>query len=142
MVRVKNRDDLADVEGRLSARFRAANLTYLNDRFFRAAGSAYPEAAATLDQFFRAASRLSHHENAFNRRARPSSGKPSLMTNLRGADQMAAVREFAAAKEAVLGINPEVGHFIIRLAERDIAAAVRTPASRLPKRPVFNPSLN
>lgn len=138
MVRIKNRDDLVDIRGKLGSSFRAANLTSLNVRFFVGHDTDRSTAAATLDHFFRVAGKLCSSENAFNRRARPTSGRPSLMTNLRGAAHLTALREFSAAKEAILGINANIGRYIVRLAERDIAAAARAPTLQPPK----NSSLN
>jgi hypothetical protein len=123
MARTQGKDDLQGVE--LGGEFRSASLASLHVRLFATPDMDAKHAARTLDQFYRAASKLCSSEHEFNKRARPSSGAPSLMTNLRGATQMAVVREFTAAKDALLEVNATIGQSIIRHVETEISAVTR-----------------
>jgi hypothetical protein len=110
-----------DLKGKLSADFRSTALSSLHLDFFAAVeGADGKNAAQTLDRFYQAAARLCSSENEFNRRARPSSGGPSLMRHLRNPQQFASLREFNLVKEKLLDINSKTGSQIIRLVEKNI----------------------
>ena len=129
MVRLRGRDDLSDTKGQLGADFRSVNLATLHVHFFTAAITVEKkEAARALHTFYRAANKLCTRELEFNRRARPVSSTPSLMSHLRGSAHLAALREFSSAKEGLMSVNPVVGGRIIRLIEKDIDASARASA--------------
>ncbi|MBU6475222.1 MAG: hypothetical protein KGL10_01585 [Alphaproteobacteria bacterium] len=109
--------------GDLSHAFRAARngaadkLDTLQKMFLAAATAENrTAAAAALNQFHQAAQRLRVSEGAFNRRARAEDGKLTLLKHLRSAEEFAAVRAFGAAKQALLGLSPDIGRRIVRLA--------------------------
>lgn len=117
MVRIKDRDDLSDVKGRVHADFRSATLTALHRAFVEAAPAAERSAAEkTLAAFYEAANSLLANEQAFTSRER----KPatSLMTNLRGAEHFSALRAFNSAKSG-LTATP-AGQRIVMLVEKNI----------------------
>ena len=130
MVRLRNRDDLDDVQGRLGVQFRTATLTTLHAAFLSVAGADEKKAATVLENFYQAADDLGSREKEFNSRARPA-GAPSLMGNLRGAAQLEALRGFNDAKRDLFEIDPKIGRSIARLVERDIDAVARTSALSL-----------
>jgi hypothetical protein len=126
-----------DLKGKLSADFRSMNLTSLHLGFFASIRDADKKnATQTLERFYQAAGKLSSSENEFNRRARPPSGRASLLAHLRNPVQFAALREFSFIKERLLEINPGVGGEIIRLVEKNIdlppRASARTAPAHLP----------
>ena len=123
-------DSLSDVRGRLGRAFRNATLATLQIAFIAAASRAdQPAAAVALNEFHQAARRLHISENAFNQRARASStNKPTLLAHLRSPEQFAAIRDFSAAKETLLGFNSKVGHHIVNL----VAQGAGTP--KIPRR--------
>ena len=113
MARLKSRDETGMTEGRLSSPFQDAALTALQRAFLATPGA--PEAAETLEKFREAADTLLVSEGAFTARPRDADGPPDLIHHLRTPEQFAALRGFAAAKEALLEANPEVGGRIVRL---------------------------
>ncbi|MCE9507309.1 MAG: hypothetical protein K8R48_03195 [Alphaproteobacteria bacterium] len=122
-----------NLKGKLSADFRSMNLTSLHLDFFAEVGDAdRKNATQMLERFYQAASKLSSSENEFNRRARPSSGAPSLMTNLRNPSQFSALREFNLVKEKLLELNPQIGMRIVRLVEKNIDAPGRPSLRTVP----------
>ena len=129
MVRVKGRDDLENIEGHLGTAFRAAGLAPLHTLFVTTA-TEKEAAAETLGQFYRAANKLCQNENEFNKRARPKSAAPSIMSHLREPAQLAAIRGYNLAKEKLLAVNSETGRSIVQMIEKEITAAPRTPARR------------
>jgi hypothetical protein len=127
-----------NLKGKLSADFRSMNLTSLHLDFFADVGDAdRKNATQVLDRFYQAVGKLCSSENEFNRRARPPSGAPSLMTNLRNPAQFSALREFNLVKEKLLELNPEIGMRIIRLVEKNIDAPGR-PSIRTTPSPGFS----
>lgn len=114
--------DIDDLRGRASAGFRGAVLSSLRQAFAATA----PEAGRALEQFGRAAQTLRSSEGAFNSRARPAS-RPSLLNHLRDTGQMAALREFSAARDALVQIHP-LGETIVRLTQKDIDVAAQSKA--------------
>lgn len=131
MVRLKNRDDLSDIDGRLGAHFRASALSALHSEFLDAAPDK-KRAAAVLDAFYQAAGKLGTKEKEhsseralFNQRARPE-GAHALRSHLRSTEHFAALREFSGAKESLLSIDPRIAEGIIRLVAREIDDAARS----------------
>lgn len=124
MVRLKGTDSLDDLKGHLRTSFRAVDLSALHLEFFAAAAPDRPGAARILKDFYRVTRRLSLSEHTFNRRARPQQKEPSLMNNLRGPEQLAALRAFTVAKENILRINETIGRDIIQLAESRMERAL------------------
>ncbi len=114
--------------GRLTGAFRAATLTSLQTSFLSAASLADKVAATqALSQFYRAARRLHISENVFNKRARPSGDRLSVMAHMRNRAQFAAMREFSAAKELLLDISPALGRSIVRLVAQGAGPAAPQP---------------
>lgn len=131
MVRIKDRDDLNDVKGRLEADFRDAALTSLHRDFVSTVHtSERSRAEKALETLYQAAQKLRHREHEFNARARTSAA--SLMNNLRDAGHFSALREFNAAKEGLFDINPQTGRRIVTLVEKNIHP-VTPRAGRSPK---------
>ena len=120
MPRLRGEDSLSDVRGRLGRAFRNATLATLQIAFIAAASRAdQPAAAVALNEFHQAARRLNISENAFNQRARAASANnPTLLSHLRSHEQFAAMRDFSAAKETLLGFNSGVGRHIVNLVTR------------------------
>ncbi len=112
MVRIKDRDDLSDVKGRMNADFRAVTL----DAAFLDAAAERPQAERALAAFYVAAQMLRRREHEFNARDRQPAA--SLMTNLRNADHFSAMRAFNAAK-AELAHTP-TGQRIVKMVEKNI----------------------
>ena len=120
MPRLRGEDSLSDVRGQLGRAFRNATLATLQMAFMAATSRAdQPAAAIALNEFHQAARKLNISENAFNQRARARNGdKPTLLTHLRTPEQFAAMRDFSAAKETLLGFNSAVGRHIVNLVTR------------------------
>ena len=128
MARLKGRDDLVNVEGRLGRAFRNATLTALQTAFLSAASGADKTAATqALAEFHRAARKLHISENAF--RARPAADKPSLLTYLRSPEQFTAMRDFRIAKQKLLRFSPEISLSIVRLTAQETETAPRRTRS-------------
>lgn len=128
MVRLKGRDDLGDKTGRLSSAFGSTILKSLY-KAFSAAATDKTAAATALEHFQKTASKLSSSEKDFNNRARPLTGKQSVLTHLRNAAQLTAMRDFHAAKAELEGFKE--GRLIARLATQ----AFRSAAPQQPRPP-------
>ena len=110
----------------MSRAFRKSTLTSLQSAFLSAvSGAEKTIATEVLNHFHQASRRLHTSENAFNKRARPVNAGPSIMSHLRSPEHFVAMRSFSAAKEALLGINPEIGQRIVSLVQ-----AGNSPKSR------------
>lgn len=130
MVRLKGKDDLGDKAGRLSSAFSGAILTSLY-KAFSAAATDKTAAAAALEHFQKTASKLSSNEKDFNNRARPVNGRQTVLTHLRNAAQLTAMRDFHAAKAELEGFKE--GRLIARLATQAFRSAA--PQKPLPPSP-------
>jgi len=114
MVRLRGTDGLKDLEGTLSGAFDAATLVMLSADFVARQPEEDREAARNALTAFRvAASGVRSSERAFNDRAKPV-GRPDHMKHLRGADEMAALREMRLARESLLDLDPDRGDRISR----------------------------
>jgi hypothetical protein len=134
MVRLKGRDDLESLKGKLSADFHSVNLASLHVSLFASVQEAdRKNAAQALDSLYQTAGRLFTSENEFNKRSRQAAA-PSLMHNLRTPAHFTAMREFSAAKEGLLNINPKVSQNIIRLIEKDMAHRSSHHGPRFPRK--------
>ena len=131
VVRLAGKNDLSDVESRLGQAFRNAMLTALQTAFLSTAAVTDKTAATqALNDFHRAARRLRLSENTFNQRARPSGGKLTVMTHLRDAGQLAAMRDFSTAKETLLSFDPDRGRSIARLVQKGALANIASKQTR------------
>ena len=136
MVRLRGEDQLLDIKGRLSSQFRSATLVSLHSGFLAAASeNDKQKAAQVLEEFYKSAARLCSSESEFNKRARHP-GAPSLMKNLREPGHFVIIRQFDAAKEALLGMNRNIGESIVRMTERDLTAIARLSAQAAILRPI------
>ena len=134
MARVRGQDNLDDIAGTLTEGFNAVTLKTLNAQYV-AAG---PTAEKTLKDFYDAAQQLKTRENEFNRRAKP--GAPDLKANLRSADNFRAIRTFAAAKQALLDVNADVGSQIVEVVQRTLESSNRVSAKRAFKPKALQPA--
>lgn len=125
MVRLKGKDNLDDVTGKLTAGFNAVTLKAL-ERQYAASG---PSATKALTDFYLAASRLGQNEKEFNRRAQPKTSL-DLKRHLRSEQQFEALRNFEAAKQNLLSHNPEIAEQIIGVVGRNLASATKPTAKR------------
>jgi hypothetical protein len=118
MVRLlENDDDLSDVVGLIGKAFGEIANAILTKAFINTAAPAEKaNAADVLEQFYSAAQKLqTSREKAFNNSARRNTnGKLSLLNRLPLKEQFPAMREFSAAKAALLAISPEIGSRIVR----------------------------
>lgn len=136
---LKGRDDLGGI--RLTPAFRNATpteeLAALQKTFLSVAAATGDKAIATqaLDHFYRAARRLYNSENEFNKRARRSSGdKLTVMVHMPPPERFPVMRDFSAAKAALLDISPDVGRSIVRLVAQG-ARATFSAASQQSRSP-------
>jgi hypothetical protein len=124
MARVHGQDNLDDIAGKLTEGFNAVTLKALSAQF----AAAGPDAEKTLKDFYAAAQQLKVRENEFNRRAKPEG--QGLKANLRSADNFAAIKTFATAKQALLAVNAEVGAQIAEVVQRTIDSSSRASVKR------------
>lgn len=135
-----NDNILRDPDGhRLGRSFRAAAALSLRRAFLATARPDGPDARQALAQFERAARRFHVAERAFRERSRDADAAPSLLTHLRSAAQMQALRSFHAAKDALFDANPAIAEGVVRLAfvEPALATAPARPAPGRGPRPVL-----
>ncbi len=127
MVRLKGKDNLDDVSGRLKSGFGDVMLVQLQGQLIAVQPEgAQGQAITLLNAFLTAADKLETRENTFNSRARKSAG-PDLKGNLRPAEHFAAIKLFNAAKQNLLGFDDTTGQRIVTLVEDRIAAKSRGP---------------
>jgi len=125
MVRLKGKDNLSDVAGRLKSGFAAITLDHLQGQLIAAQPEgAQGHAITLLNTFFDAADKLESRETVFNARARRNDGL-NLMANLRPTEHFAAIKSFNAAKQDLLGFDDATGQRIVTLVEDRIAAKTR-----------------
>ncbi|MDE1151485.1 MAG: hypothetical protein PW788_03015 [Micavibrio sp.] len=131
MVRLKGKDNLSDMTGRLKSGFAAITLDHLQGQLIAAQPEgAQGQAITLLNTFFAAADKLESRESVFNTRARKTGGL-SLMANLRPPEHFAAIKTFNAAKQDLLGFDDSTGQRIVTLVEDRIAAKTgKAPAIR------------
>lgn len=130
MVRLKGKNDLGELAGKLSSSFHAVNLTALHTQFITAVADPDKKVAAqALDDFYAAAKQVCTSEMDFNRRARPHTTS-SLMTHMRAPTNFSAIRAFNAAKKRVMDIHPDLGRSIVQQTERNINNSTRTATRR------------
>lgn len=114
MTRLKEQNDLSDMAGKLGTAFRSATLMSLRRAFVAAAHVEESTAQQVLTHFEKAAQRLRLSEHGFRVRARKAEAKPTLLSHLRTPEQFAALRDFAAARENLLNLSPDIGGRIVR----------------------------
>ena len=127
MVRLKGKDNLDDVAGRLKSGFGDVMLVQLQGQLIAIQPEgAQGQAIGLLNSFLAAAEKLESRENVFNTRARKPTG-PDLKGNLRPAEHFAAIKIFNTAKQNLLGFDDNTGQRIVTLVQDRIAAKSRGP---------------